>query len=129
MKLSEHLTIEEIVCKCGQCQLSNLDYAKNFISQKIVFVFEEIRTMVNRPLIITSGLRCPEYNQKIGGSNNSAHLQGLALDIRVSDSHEREELVDVAFMKGIRRRGVARDFVHIDVGESPRFPQEVLWVY
>ena len=36
------------------------------------------------PIIINSGYRSPELNKKVGGSPNSNHLTGCAVDIRVA---------------------------------------------
>ena len=32
------------------------------------------------PAIITSGFRCEEHNRRVGGSDDSMHLEGRALD-------------------------------------------------
>ena len=45
----------------------------------------ELRGIIEKPVYITSGYRCPEYNHKVGGVVNSYHLIGLAVDIKVKD--------------------------------------------
>lgn len=44
-------------------------------------VAERIRSYLNKPLVINSGLRCPELNESVGGVSSSDHLFGLAMDI------------------------------------------------
>lgn len=44
-------------------------------------VAERIRYYLNKPLVINSGLRCPELNDAVGGVSSSDHLLGLAMDI------------------------------------------------
>lgn len=44
-------------------------------------VAEKIRSHLNKPLVINSGLRCPELNEAVGGVSTSDHLFGLAMDI------------------------------------------------
>lgn len=41
---------------------------------------EVVRGLIGQPLIVSSGYRSPELNKTIGGSPNSAHCQGFAVD-------------------------------------------------
>lgn len=44
-------------------------------------VMEKVRTILDdKPILISSGYRCPPLNSAIGGSKNSAHMSGLACD-------------------------------------------------
>lgn len=42
---------------------------------------EVVRSLVERPILITSGYRSERLNRRIGGSRSSAHINGLAADI------------------------------------------------
>lgn len=42
---------------------------------------EGVRSLVERPILITSGYRSERLNRRIGGSRSSAHMKGLAADI------------------------------------------------
>ena len=44
-------------------------------------VLERVRTLLGAELHIDSGFRSPKLNAAIGGSANSAHLEGYAADI------------------------------------------------
>lgn len=46
-------------------------------------VLDPVRDMVNTPIIITSGYRCPQVNRLVGGVNNSQHMSGCAADFHV----------------------------------------------
>lgn len=46
-------------------------------------VLDPVRDMVNTPIIITSGYRCPQVNRLIGGVDNSQHMSGCAADFHV----------------------------------------------
>lgn len=52
----------------------------------IVDCLQPIRNMVGKPMIITSGYRCPKLNShpKIKGDVNSNHLYGRAADFHVN---------------------------------------------
>lgn len=46
-------------------------------------ILEAIRELVGVPVRISSGYRCPELNQRIGGSGKSYHMKAMASDILV----------------------------------------------
>ena len=46
-------------------------------------VLDPIRGLVNAPIIITSGYRCPQVNRLVGGVSNSQHMSGCAADFHV----------------------------------------------
>lgn len=48
-------------------------------------LLDPLREAFGRPIIVTSGYRCPELNKAVGGSPTSAHLQGYAADLVPKD--------------------------------------------
>ena len=64
-------------------------------------------------MTITSSYRSPEYNASVGGASKSMHLQGRAVDIACSDSHDRMIIIKEALELGLTV-GVASSFLHID---------------
>ena len=46
---------------------------------------DPLRELIGGPIVVTSGYRCPQLNQKVGGSDTSFHLLGQAADIRPLD--------------------------------------------
>ena len=97
----------EFACKCG-CGFDTVDVA---LSEKL----ETIRALLNAPVIVTSGCRCPEYNASIGGSINSQHLYGRAADIVVKGVPPEEvyKVVETA-LAGEGGAGSYETFTHID---------------
>ena len=96
---------------------------------------QHVRDVINKPITITSGVRCKSFNTKIRGSLVSSHMpnedgMGLAVDIACVKSQARFEMVDVA-VKFFRRIGISGGsygcFVHLDVDRSK--DQEVMWLY
>lgn len=87
-----------------------------------------MREALGFPLIVTSGYRCPDYNDKIASTGrNGPHTTGLAVDIAVS-YHRARALLSEAPQRfsgfGAKQHAEAAGrFVHLDLLE-PRF-----WTY
>jgi zinc D-Ala-D-Ala carboxypeptidase len=121
---SEYFKKIETTCKCG-CGLDAM-------SDNALYMFDRIRELYNKKMIVDSGCRCLEHNKKVGGSESSAHLpdkRGLcyALDIKCENSVDRFRLIKIALSLGCVRIGVAKTFVHLDF--APELTQKCLWVY
>lgn len=110
---------EEFACSCG-C-------GENNINEALIDVLDKIRAECGFPFHITSGYRCEKHNAAVGGSKNSAHVDGLAADIHCKYSSQRYTLLGVAFRNGINRVGVADSFIHLDIAKDRS--QDVLWTY
>ncbi len=114
----KHFKSEEFECKhCG----------KVIIESKLIEVLEKLRNKLGKPVIITSGYRCEEHNKEIGGVPNSAHVRGYAVDIKAISSKTRYEIVNFLLLEGIKRIGIAGNFIHFDV--DPEKPSPRIWVY
>jgi uncharacterized protein YcbK (DUF882 family) len=74
--IAKHFRLSEFACPC--CR-------RVMLHPKLLGKLVELRKILERPVYITSGYRCPRYNQKIGGVVNSYHCIGLAADIKVKD--------------------------------------------
>jgi len=85
------------------------------------------RDICGFPLIINSGYRSVEHNEKVGGKKNSSHLLGLAVDIHCTDSRKRYILIDALLAAGFTRIGLADTYIHTDV--DPEKSQCVIWTY
>ena len=67
------------------------------------------------PLQITSAYRCPDHNSKVSSTGASGpHTSGYAVDIHVSNSQHRKQLIDY-FATKVTGLGVAKTFLHIDL--------------
>ena len=66
---------EEFRCPCGKCTGYPIQ-----IKQVELKHIQTIRDHYNRPMTITSGLRCSYENKRVGGDPNSGHLTGYAVD-------------------------------------------------
>lgn len=75
-----------------QYQIKNIpdiEEADNLL-ELIVYCLQPIRDKLNKPMIISSGYRCEELNNKIGGVKNSQHTKGQAVDFKVNGMTARE---------------------------------------
>lgn len=52
---------------------------------RLAAYLDDIRTKFGKPILISSGYRCPMLNKAVGGVVNSQHLKGLAADLVCSD--------------------------------------------
>lgn len=88
---------------------------------------DNARNIAGLPFIINSAYRSPEHNAKIGGSPNSSHLKGLAVDIKCTDSRTRFIIVDALIKAGFNRIGIADSFIHVDLDLDKS--NKVIWTY
>ena len=52
-----------------------------------------IRTKLGRPILVSSGYRCPMLNKAVGGVVNSQHQKGLAADLVCDDMPKLESIL------------------------------------
>ena len=60
---------------------------------KLADYLDVIREKVGKPILISSGFRCPVLNKAVGGVANSQHLKGLAADLICSDMESLEKVL------------------------------------
>lgn len=77
------------------------------------------------PFVITSGKRSPEENERVMGVDASAHIKGLAVDLRCDNSPDRYKMVQALILAGFRRIGVYNAHLHCDLDTD--LPQDVMW--
>lgn len=72
---------EEFKCECGGKYCTGYPSYMKKVELKNL---QSIRNHWNKPMIVTSGLRCKTLNNKLGGSiTNSLHLSGYACDFNM----------------------------------------------
>ena len=60
---------------------------------KLADYLDVIREKVGKPILISSGFRCPVLNKAVGGVSNSQHLKGLAADLICADMESLEKVL------------------------------------
>jgi hypothetical protein len=84
-KISKHISYKEgtrsiTALRKGINNIPN-DYELANMEAIAANIFEPLRKWVGGPIKINSFFRCKELNTAIGGSSNSQHCQGRAIDI------------------------------------------------
>jgi len=103
--LTTNFSRHEFACKCG-CGYDTVDWE---LLQKL----EEIRAVFDRRITVNSACRCPTHNAAVGGSDNSQHLFGRAVDI-VVDGTPPALVHEAAEQLGFGGIGEYDTFTHID---------------
>jgi zinc D-Ala-D-Ala carboxypeptidase len=122
----KYFTKEELSCKgTDEC----------FMDEEFMKQLHRLREDYGRPMTITSGYRDVSYNTVIGGSPNSAHILGQAVDVAVS-GNLAYDLIRMAMLHGFTGIGVAqrgphnKRFIHIDnIVNSDTSPRPTIWSY
>ena len=128
MMLTKNFSTNEMMCHCG-CKDSEMD--SDFMK-----ILQEIREDMNRPLKISSAVRCEKHNMKVSSTGkNGPHVYRKAADIIISGA-DALRLIDVARKHGISGVGIsqrgdhAKRFVHIDtLSADDGHPRPTVWTY
>lgn len=110
--LTEHFTLEEMIFS-ETASRKGFDNnpppeAQNNLG-RVALLLEQVRKILNRPLIITSGYRCKELNQAIGSSETSQHRRGAACDFKVKGMTP-DEVVRAIIQSDIQFDQLIREF-------------------
>lgn len=123
---SEHFKDYELACKhCGE----------NHMREDFLARLEDIRSALGKPMIPSSGYRCPTYNTRVSSTGLSGpHTTGAAIDIMIAGK-DAYVLVRLAMIHGMRGIGVKqagpwdKRFIHMDMCEQDNIPRPRIWSY
>ena len=112
-----YFTRGEFACKCGK-------YCDGYPAQmqrRAVELAEGARIHFGKPGIVVSGLRCREWNRIQGGVENSQHMYGEAVDLKIQGISARELLSYIQKQPGVRYAyAINATNVHFDIAKGER---------
>ena len=109
IKVSTNFSLHEF-----QCTGSGASHNHVVLDSKLLAALQQLRTAIGRPIIINSGYRCPQRNSAVGGSPTSRHMQGRAVDIRVTGMTPRQVAAAAEKIPAFRGIGTYSTFTHLD---------------
>jgi len=124
----EFFTYDEFACACGDCV--------NRMDATFIDVLDDLRRRCGFPFVVTSGYRCPDYNDRIASTGRDGpHTTGRAVDIALSGPNVHRLVMQVSlggWMSGIglKQKGEhSKRFVHMDDLAEPDHPRPRVWTY
>ena len=103
----------------------------NCMDRRLIMTLDALSKRTGYPIFdwINSGARSDSHNRKVGGASRSSHKMPTckAVDIGTPSKFIRNQIIEEARNLGIKRIGVGRTFVHLDVDENKS--QYVTWGY
>lgn len=120
-----YFSISEFACR--HCNENHIDLG--FVRE-----LDELRHRYGKPLMVSSGYRCPVHNAKVSSTGRTGpHTTGKAADLLV-DRRDAFQLLRLAMGMGftgigIQQKGGGR-FIHLDIlPNAPGQPRPTLWSY
>lgn len=116
-RLSEHFTVGEMINSQTAIRqrilMQYVSQAEILGNMKLLAnnVLQPVRNQFRDSMFITSGYRCFQLNQAVGGAQNSLHLKGLAADIMVNSGRAR--LIDILKNMDLHELIIYPNFVHV----------------
>ena len=126
MKLTTHFTFEELTTTNCSKELLELNRKRATLIQDYIYQLalfaEQVRAFLDVPMIITSGFRCEELNEAVGGSSTSQHAKAQAIDFIPGKFMTVEKAYDILkeskliYGQLIIEHSKGKEWVHVSMG-------------
>lgn len=127
VNITPHFTLEELTTSetaerngwdntPGEAELANLKRLANLL--------EQVRALVNKPVMVNSAYRSKKVNDAVGSKDTSQHRLGCAADIRVPGMTP-DQVCRAVIASGIAYDQIIREFdrwTHISVPNTESTP-------
>lgn len=104
------------------------------MQERFLLDLDELRHRYGKPLVVSSGYRCPEYNARVSSTGlHGPHTTGLAVDLSVART-DAYAVLRLALELGFTGIGVAQKgnnrFIHLDsLLPATGRPRPTVWSY
>ena len=105
MKLSKYFTLEELIASQFAARHGIDNYPSSAVLPNILKLaknLDEVRELLGKPVVVSSGYRCPELNRALKSDITSTHVIGLAADFTSPSFGTPREVFDAIKISGIR---------------------------
>lgn len=127
--ISTHFTLEEALFSSTALRLdisnlpailqkSNISVASNRL--------EAVRRLLDAPMHVDSWFRCPQLNKAVGGSPNSAHMDGWAIDFTCSAFGEPDDIVRYISESDIKFDQLIAEGNWVHISFDPKMRQQTM---
>lgn len=132
MILTQHFTLDEFINSATAARkgIDNYPTAQIVDNLKLLaYVMESVRSVLGKPITITSGYRCSKLNKEVGSKATSKHVQGLACDFVCPEYGTPKKIVETLAKSNINFDQLILEYfnpatgdgwVHIGLGADPR---------
>lgn len=125
----QYFTVSELTrsAKANALHIDNTpsDAIRAKLEALIVRCLDPIRRIYGRPIIVSSGYRCPQLNAAVDGVSNSQHTKGEAADLVPASGGSLEALARAAIQYGdfdqlILEQAGGSKWIHVSWRENNR---------
>ena len=95
----KYFTIKEL-CESSTAKEHKINNSPNSVIKRhltllVKFILDPLREKYGKPITVSSGYRCEELNELVGGAKTSQHKKGLAADITAGSVSENKKLFNL----------------------------------
>ena len=105
-----NFSVKEFECPC--CKLC-------FMDDRIIKMLNDLRKACGFPLSISSAYRCIDHNLQIDGNEDSMHVQGKAVDIKIHHLNSSKIKRLIEKIETIKFHSVVefKDYIHVEISD------------
>lgn len=124
----KYFTIKEL-CESSTAKEHKINNSPNSVIKRhltllVKFILDPLREKYGKPITVSSGYRCEELNELVGGAKNSQHKKGLAADITTGSISENKKLFDLIIKLNLPFDQLINEnnykWIHVSYSAKPR---------